>query len=114
MGYADHYEALRLTVLNRTDGEVDRICLSLRDLLGVKKIPGNPNFRDGLAPYIWIYRGESEWYAYQPTDGDYQILRRAAGNYLDVFRERTPERAQDAPAQKPPRRASKSKGRGER
>lgn len=113
-GYVDRYEALLVTVLNRTDGEVDRICLSLRDLLGVKQIPNNPNFQDGLAPYIWTYRGKSEWYAYQPTDADYQALRRAAGDYLDVFRERMPERTQDAPARKPPRRTSKSKGRGER
>ena len=112
--YADRYEALLVTVLNRTDGEVDRICLSLRDLLGVKQIPNNPNFRDGLAPYIWTYRGKSEWYAYQPTPADYDILRQAAGDYLDVFRERAPKRTQGAPARKPPRRTSKPKGRDER
>lgn len=114
MGYADHYEALRLTVLKRTDGEVDRICLSLRDVLGVKEIPGNSNFRKRQAPYIWTYQEESKWYAYQPTPADYQVLRRAAGDYLDVFRDRMPEREQNAPARKPPRRTPKSKGRGER
>lgn len=90
MGTADHYEALRLVVLNRTEGEVNRMFLRFKDLLGIKKVPNNPNFPRGLTPYIWTNSGESSWYVYQPTPADYQAMRQAAGNYLDVFRERTP------------------------
>ena len=97
MGYADHYEALRLTVLNRTDGAVDKTTLRFKDILGIKQVPGNPNFKSGLAPYIWVDRGEAEWYAYQPTAADRQALRQAASQYLDVFRERTQERVHDGP-----------------
>ena len=42
-GYADHYDSLKITVLNRTDGPVDTLVLKLKDLLGKKSVPGNPN-----------------------------------------------------------------------
>ena len=91
------YDALKLTVLNRTNGPVDTQVLKLGDLLGKKPIPGNPNFREGVAPYIWDNYGKLEWYAYRPTEADYETIRRAIGQYLDVFRERTPERSHTGP-----------------
>lgn len=87
-GVADHYEALKLTVLNRTGGEVDRVLLRFKDILGVKEIPNNPYFTNGLTPYIWTYRGETEWYVYQPNAADYSAIREAAVKYLSAFRER--------------------------
>ncbi len=91
------YDALKLTVLNRTDGPVDAQILKLEDLLGKKPIPGNPNFPEGVAPHIWDNYGKLEWYAYRPTDADYDTIRQAAGQYLDVFRDRQRERPQDGP-----------------
>lgn len=87
MGYADHYEALRLTVLKRTEGEVDRLSLRFGDILGMKPVPGNPNFPKGVSPHVWSDRGTLEWYAFRPAAADYEALRRAAGDYLEVFRE---------------------------
>lgn len=95
MGYADHYEALRLTVLNRTNGEIDRLTIRIREAIGYPN--DTAPFRRGT-PYIWTDDGKSEWYGYQPTAADYQALRQAAGDYLDVFRERVPERTRDAPS----------------
>lgn len=82
-GVADQYEALRLTVLNRTGGEVDKITVKFRDTMGLKMIPNNPNFY----PYIWVDRDKPEWYAYKPTAEDYTRVRKSAENYLKVFRE---------------------------
>lgn len=96
-GYADHYDSLKITVLNRTDGPVDTLVLKLKDLLGKKSVPGNPNFREGVSPHIWDNYGKQEWYAYHPTAADYETIRQAAGQYLDVFRERQQERPQDGP-----------------
>ena len=91
------YDALKLTVLNRTDGPVDTLTLKLKDLLGKKPVPGNPNFRSGVTPHIWDDYGKFEWYAYRPTAADYDTIRQAAKEYLDVFRDRQQERVQDGP-----------------
>ncbi len=104
---ADKYDALKLTVLNRTDGPVDTLVLKLKDLLGKKPVPGNPNFHGGVVPHIWDDYGKFEWYAYRPTDADYETIRQAAGNYLNVFREQVQERERPAPARKSPGRSSK-------
>ena len=98
---SDQYDILRLTVLNRTDGEVDKLLLHFRDVLGRKSV-SNPNFRDGITPHIWVDRGMANWYVYRPTAADYQALRQAAGDYLDVFRaepqrERPPVHKNKAP-----------------
>lgn len=96
-GYADHYDSLKITVLNRTDGPVDTLVLKLRDLLGKKPVPSNPNFRNGVAPHIWDDCGKADWYVYHPTAADYETIRQAAGQYLAVFRDRQQERTQDGP-----------------
>ena len=67
----------------------------MKDLLGKKPVPGNPNFRSGVTPHIWEDYGKFEWYAYRPTEADYETIRQAAKQYLDVFRDRQQERVQD-------------------
>lgn len=91
------YDALKLAVLNRTGGPVDTQILKLEDLLGKKPVPGNPNFRGGVTPHIWDCYGKLEWYAYRPTNADYETIRQAASQYLNVFRDRQQERTQDGP-----------------
>ena len=77
---ADQYDAIRLTVLNRK-----------------KPVPSNPNFRSGVLPHLWDDSGDVDWYAYHPSAADYDALRQSIGQYLSVFRERTPEREQTGP-----------------
>ena len=86
MGTADHYEALKATVINRSDGPVDTLTLRFSDLLGRKSV-NNPNFREGISPYIWKYGDKIEWYVYKPTKGDYDQISEALNDYFDVFRE---------------------------
>ena len=52
MGHADHYEALKVTVLNRMDGEVDALVFRFGDIWGAKPVR-NPNFPSGVKPHIW-------------------------------------------------------------
>ena len=86
MGTADHYEALKATVINRNDGQVDALTLRFSDLLG-RKVVSNPNFREGISPYIWKYGDKIEWYVYTPTKADYDQISEAINDYLDVYRE---------------------------
>jgi len=94
MGTHERYEALKATVLNRSDGEVDSLILRFGDTWGRKQV-SNPNFRDGVIPCIRTFDGKSEWYAYRPTDADIKKLAAELGTYLSVFtdRSRAPEKA---------------------
>lgn len=52
------YDALRLTIINRTEGEVDKGVFKFSDILG--KYP-----RPGLTPidyHMWDYQNRPEWY----------------------------------------------------
>ena len=83
-GTHEHYEALEATVLNRLDGKVDSLLFRFKDTWGKKQV-SNPNFREGIVPYIWTYQGNSEWYVYRPTDADIKQLATEVGAYLAVF-----------------------------
>lgn len=88
-GTADHYEALQMTILNRSDGQIDTLRLRFKDVLGTKPVPNNPNFRNGIDPHAWTYNGKTEWYGYHPNSRDYQKLTDAVSEYLEVFQEQT-------------------------
>jgi hypothetical protein len=86
MGVADHYDAIKATIINRNDGPVDSVTLRFSDLLG-KKTVSNPNFKYGVTPYIWKYGEEIDWYVYKPNKADYDRISEAINDYLDVYRE---------------------------
>lgn len=111
---ANQYNALKIVVLNRTDGPVDTLVLKFDDVWGKKAIPSNPNFRNGVHLHIWDDKGDAQWYAYHPTAADYQAMRQAAGDYLGVFREQAQERERPAQARKPSGRSASRKARDER
>ncbi|WP_088187912.1 hypothetical protein [Desulfosporosinus sp. FKA] len=96
---ADHYEAVKATVINRNDGPVDALTLRFADLIG-KKMVSNPNFRDGITPYIWKYGDKIEWYVYKPTKADYDKISGALNDYFNVFREPTQELEQSGQSER--------------
>lgn len=63
---SNQYNALQMTILNRSEGQVDTLCLRFSDLLGTK-MTSNPNFRNGVEPHIWDDYGKVSWYLYHPT-----------------------------------------------
>lgn len=86
MGVADNYDAIKATIINRNNGPVDSVTLRFSDLLG-KKTVSNPNFKNGVTPYIWKYGEEIDWYVYKPNKADYDLISEAINDYLDVYRE---------------------------
>jgi hypothetical protein len=86
LGYADHYAGIRLTALDKSSGTIDSTTLKFKDIWGKKKI-NNPNFRDGLVPYPWVYNGVIEWYGYQPTPRDFDLLSEQIDSYAGLFME---------------------------
>lgn len=93
-GHADHYEALKMTVLDPRKAVSDSLLLRFSDLYG-KKPTSNPNFRDGIVPHIWVDGLKAEWYVYQPTAKDYADMSDAVTSYLGVFQAQTQS---DAPS----------------
>ena len=83
---ANQYNALQLTILNRSEGQVDTLRLRFSDLLGTK-MTSNPNFRNGVEPHIWVDYGKVSWYVYHPTQQDYEVLSDAVSDYLEVFQD---------------------------
>lgn len=90
-GTMDKYEALKVTLLNRNEGQIDSMVLRFRDLWGMKMV-NSQNFRDGVSPHMWTYKESTEWYAYQPDQADYKQLAEAVNTYVEVFQE--PEQQQ--------------------
>jgi len=86
MGHADHYEALQVTLINNTEGEIDRSVIRLKELWGMLPTD-NPNFPQGVAPHIWTYSGKSEWYAAQPGPAEYEALAEGVDGYFVMFSE---------------------------
>ena len=93
LNISNQYNALKLTVLNRTEGAVDMNIIRFGDLLGKKKV-SNPNFSDGVLPHLWDEYGKVGWYVYQPTQADYSVLAGAVDEYLQVFQQEETQRAQ--------------------
>jgi hypothetical protein len=87
LGTHEKYEGIKATVLNRSEGQVDSTVFRFSDILGKKDIPGNPNFRNGLYPYVWKYNDKYEWYAYGLTPGDIEMITDTVDNYLEMFQE---------------------------
>jgi hypothetical protein len=83
-GYADHYTALSIKVLNRSEGEVDKILLHLEDVWGRKK---EITYHNGV-PHIYTSDGKSDWYGWKPANTDIQRLAAEVGTYLAVYKSR--------------------------
>ena len=45
-----------------------------------------------LEPHIWIYKNDVMWYTGQPTQQEYQVLRQAASDYIQLYQ--VPEHSQ--------------------
>ena len=83
--YADQYDTLKVSVINRAEGLIDKVNISLQEVWGLKKIPGNLYLQDGVKPYLWHNSNKLSWYAYQPTAQDMSALRETVKDYVEVF-----------------------------
>ena len=52
------YDALKATVINRTDGVVDTTMFKFRDMIGLK---------NGHEPHIWDDGTKADWFIISPT-----------------------------------------------
>ena len=78
-GYADHYTALRVRIINRTDGEVDSETFKFGDIIGKQKTA-----IDRIDPYIWSYRGEDKWYI-PITNNQRELIADTVTDYASMY-----------------------------
>ena len=83
---SNQYNALQITILNRSEGKVDTLRLRFSDLLGAK-LTSNPNFQCGAEPHVWDDYGKVHWYVYSPTQQDYEVFSNAVADYLELFQD---------------------------
>ena len=84
-GIRDQYEALRMTVMNLQEGEIDNTQLRFSEIFACRGMG-----RD-FHPSISDYGSSIQWHLYQPTKQDYLALTDAVSAYLEVFHDMTQE-----------------------
>lgn len=75
-GIADHYDTLKLSIINKTEGAVDIQLFKFVDIIGQKS---------GYAPYIWADRGDVDWYIGRPNSKDYESIRETVEGYIEMY-----------------------------
>ena len=80
---SNQYNALQMTILNRSEGQVDTLRLRFSDLLGTK-MTSNPNFRNGVEPHIWDDYGKGELVCVSPPPG--RTMRRCPMRCQTIWR----------------------------
>lgn len=90
LGYADHYEALSISAIDKNNGVIDKTTIKFADIWGKNQV-SNPNFRNGITPYIWKDGNQADWYVYKPTPRDMEILSEQINEYAGLFMEQSIE-----------------------
>ncbi len=72
----DHYDALKLSIINRTQGVVDSQVFKFRDIIGLK---------NGQEPHIWDDNGRTDWYMYKPTSAEFESIQNEVEEYIGMF-----------------------------
>ena len=80
-GHADHFTAMKLSLFNRREGQIDCQIIDLTELLG-RKTMGSGNQTNA---YIWRNGTDVHWYCFRPTNHDYRTMAESADDYLSYF-----------------------------
>ena len=72
----DHFDALKLTIINRHEGTVDSETFKFSDIIGIK---------GEISPHIWQNGARIAWYGYQPTAYDYNLISDAIEDYISMY-----------------------------
>ena len=83
-GTAGNYTAICASIINRTDGVVDKQTFRFRDMVPARS--GSQAF--GLQyPYIWEYNGKPEWYGQPLSAKEKQLVRDSILDYVEMYME---------------------------
>jgi len=81
-GTVGNYTAICASIINRTDGLVDKHTFRFWDMVPAR--PGQTTFgRD--YPYIWIRDGKAQWYGDPLSKKEQQLVRDAILDYVEMY-----------------------------
>ena len=83
-GTAGNYTAICASIINRTDGVVDKQTFRFRDMVPARS--GSQAF-DLQYPYIWEYNGTPEWYGQPLSTKEKQLVRNSILDYVEMYME---------------------------
>ncbi len=75
-GIADHYDTLKLSIINKNEGSVDIQLFKFKDIIGMKS---------GYAPHIWDHDGRADWYIGRPNAVDYGTIQETIESYIAMY-----------------------------
>lgn len=75
------YEAIEVSILNKSEGPIDRVLLTFDNLLSKNRL-------DQTA-YIWKNNGKLEWYGNAPAPAELDSMGRLIEDYVALFQEQT-------------------------
>ena len=81
---ANQYNAVRIRLFNRHEGEIDSLMIPLSDVWGKVRMCSTG---DMIAPHIWDDYGKVQWYGLTPTSEQYTALSSEVNEYLSAFAE---------------------------
>ncbi len=73
---SDHYNALKLSIINRTEGVVDTQVFKFKDIIGMK---------NGQEPHIWDDHGRVGWYMFNPSLSDRESVQEEIEAYIGMY-----------------------------
>ena len=73
---ASQYDALKLSIINRTMGVVDTQTFKFSDIIGKK---------NGYDPYIWENDGTAKWYGYRPNALEFERIQGKVEEYIEIY-----------------------------
>ena len=73
-----HYDAFKVTIMNRTESTIDMSVFKFGDIIGLK---------NGTNPYFWDERNCTGWYGFKMTDREYGLISDTVHDYMSMFSE---------------------------
>ena len=84
MGIANQYDALKIRLINRHEGDIDTQFIRLGELWGKVRMRAGGKT---ILPHIWDDKGDVHWYGFTPTLEQYDALSHAVNVYLSAYSE---------------------------
>ena len=78
------YDAIQMSVINRTDGVIDKQTMLFGDIIGQKVLHGTPN----VYPYMWENNNQGMWYTPVTLSEKAQIADSVL-DYVGMYQEQT-------------------------